>query len=166
MQEGTIICGFAGIGKTTVAKKYKNVIDLESSDFKWIYENSNLTKEQRKGTEERTPNPGWPENYVINIIQNSNTNNVVLTSLDKEVRDTLIKWGCKYYVAYPEKDCKESYIERYKKRGNNGNFIKTIEDNFDSWIDDLESEQNKIVLHSGEYLEDALISHNLVGDLQ
>ena len=31
--KGTIISGFAGIGKTTTALKYDNVIDLESSKF-------------------------------------------------------------------------------------------------------------------------------------
>lgn len=31
--KGTIISGFAGIGKTTAALKYDNVIDLESSQF-------------------------------------------------------------------------------------------------------------------------------------
>ena len=29
-----IIAGFGGVGKTTLAKKYKNVLDLESTPFK------------------------------------------------------------------------------------------------------------------------------------
>ena len=47
--EGIIISGFAGIGKTTIAEKYQNrIIDLESSDFKWVYEDdttANMSKE-------------------------------------------------------------------------------------------------------------------------
>lgn len=31
--KGTIIAGFAGIGKTTASLKYDNVIDLESSNY-------------------------------------------------------------------------------------------------------------------------------------
>lgn len=31
--KGTIIAGFAGIGKTTAALQYDNVIDLESSHY-------------------------------------------------------------------------------------------------------------------------------------
>ena len=31
--KGTIIAGFAGIGKTTAALRYDNVIDLESSHY-------------------------------------------------------------------------------------------------------------------------------------
>lgn len=33
---GILIAGFGAIGKTTVSKKYDNVIDLESSSFKYI----------------------------------------------------------------------------------------------------------------------------------
>ena len=61
-----IISGFAGIGKTTFCKKFKNSIDLESSDFHWIYEEDalNMDKEKRKGTTKKMLNPEWPENYV------------------------------------------------------------------------------------------------------
>ena len=60
MKKPIIIAGFAGIGKTTLAKKYKNVIDLESSLYK--YDNIGLEGipvEQRKGTI-RNPNKDWP----------------------------------------------------------------------------------------------------------
>lgn len=49
MNKPLIIAGFAGIGKTTLAKKYKNVIDLESSIYKWDntgFEDVQLNKEK------------------------------------------------------------------------------------------------------------------------
>jgi len=52
--KGKIISGFAGIGKTTLALKKQDIIDLESSDFKWRYsddETANMNKENRKGIE-------------------------------------------------------------------------------------------------------------------
>lgn len=44
-----IISGFAGIGKNCLGNKYKNVIDLESSDYKWLYsaELENMDKEKQ-----------------------------------------------------------------------------------------------------------------------
>ena len=43
-----IISGFAGIGKTTVSKLNRNSIDLESSDFHWIYK-TNVQNLERNG---------------------------------------------------------------------------------------------------------------------
>ena len=34
---GIIIAGFATVGKTYLAKKYNNIIDLESGSFKYDY---------------------------------------------------------------------------------------------------------------------------------
>ena len=34
-----IIAGFGSVGKTTLAKKYKNVLDLESTPYKYLIEN-------------------------------------------------------------------------------------------------------------------------------
>ena len=40
MAQGTIIAGFATCGKSFLGKKYSNVIDLESSNYK--HDNTNL----------------------------------------------------------------------------------------------------------------------------
>ena len=50
MQKTLIIAEFAGVGKTTLAKKYKNVIDIESSPYKWDYSGMDITNlENLKG---------------------------------------------------------------------------------------------------------------------
>ncbi len=85
-----IISGFAGIGKTTLQQNYANVIDLESSDFKWIYSNQNIQnmdKEQRKAVSNRVQIPSWPLNYVKEIIERSKECGIFSISQDNDVRD-------------------------------------------------------------------------------
>lgn len=61
-----IIRGYPGVGKTYVGKKYNNIVDLESSDYKWIYDDrvKNMEKELRKSTTYKKLNPKWPSNYI------------------------------------------------------------------------------------------------------
>ena len=162
---GIVISGFAGIGKTTLQKNYPNVIDLESSDFKWIYQNEDIelmNEEKRKGITERVRNPLWPYNYVKVIMQKLNEYDIVLISQDNEVRDCLKENNCKYYACFPQKECKEEFIQRYINRGNNEKFINLISNNFEDWIDALMNEENKIIMEPGEFLENTLIRYQII----
>ena len=156
---GMIISGFPGIGKTTLQKNNSSVIDLESSDFKWIYQDSeteSMDKEKRKGTDNRIVSPLWPMNYVQEIIKKAKEYDIVLISQNPEVRECLKENKCTYYVCFPKKECKQEYIERYRSRGNNEKFISLISENFESWIEAAEKEDNKLIMEPGEYLEDTL----------
>ena len=160
-----IISGFAGIGKTTLQKKFPNVIDLESSDYKWVYDDSNtesLDKEQRKGVTNRKQNPLWPINYVEEIIKKSLEYDIVLISQDLDMRNALKDSGAKYYVCFPKKECKDDFIKRYKDRGNNERFISLVSENFEKWIDALMIEDNKLIMEPGEYLEDTLVRYQMI----
>ncbi len=52
---GILIGGFKAIGKSTLAKKYSNVIDLESSNFEYLMDEElkRIPVEQRKGLKNR-----------------------------------------------------------------------------------------------------------------
>lgn len=52
MKNGTIIAGFTALGKTTLACKYDNIIDLESSLYQWKYENK-MTLEEIENNKEK-----------------------------------------------------------------------------------------------------------------
>lgn len=45
MKQGIIIAGFTALGKTTLAQKYDNIINLESSLYQWKYKNKMTLEE-------------------------------------------------------------------------------------------------------------------------
>jgi len=49
-------------------------------------------------------------------------------------------------------------FQSYKDRGNNEGFIKLLETNWDSWMDEMDNEQgcSKVRLKSGQYLADVM----------
>lgn len=59
--KSVVIVGFGGVGKTELAKKYKNVIDLESILWKWNYDiDVSKNIEYYKKYNNRTKNINYP----------------------------------------------------------------------------------------------------------
>src|SRR5574344_265312 len=118
------------------------IIDSDSSLFSWIYdENGNKTDVR---------NPDFPNNYIQHIKDHLHTEDIIFVSSHKVVREALEKEGIKYILIYPEKDMKEKFIRRFKKRGNDEKFIKFQEEHWDEFITDMENETfpDKVVLTS------------------
>ena len=149
-----IISAFPGIGKTTLVQTNKNYVDLESSDYKWIDIDKELSIEERKGTA-KTINPDFPENYIKRIIELTNMGFDVLISSHKEVREALQAQGIKYTIVLPSLDMKEEMINRYLSRGNQESFVNLLKTNYEKFVEDLSMDSNeKVVLKSGQYLSD------------
>jgi hypothetical protein len=72
---GVIVCGYQGIGKSTVAKEIPNVIDLESSCF--------------YGADEETRPEDWAYFYVKIAIDQALRGNDVFLSCHESVREQL-----------------------------------------------------------------------------
>ena len=106
-----IFCGYAGVGKSTAAKKLLGVVDLESTPF------------QRD----------W-ETYARVAKHMSDQGYVVLVSCHNELREELRRIGAEYRVVYPEKNQKEIYRQRYIERGNTQEFIDTQMEHWDEWV--------------------------------
>lgn len=150
-----IVSAFAGVGKTTLAQEYKDdVIDLESSNFKWL---NNENTESSKGTN-RVQNPRYPINYLEAIKSANSKYKIVLVSQHEILRKCLDAVKLDYVLVYPDKSLKDEYIERYRARGNNDGFINLISNKWDSWIHNLDNinNHNKIVLQSGQFLSDVI----------
>ncbi len=159
---GILIGGFKAIGKSTLSKKYSNVIDLESSNFEYIIDENikNIPVEQRKGLKNRLKNPEYPLNYYNELISNLKSNNVVLFACKAEIVDLLNKNNINYYIVYPEENMLEEIIERCKIRGNNEEFISRVKE---VYYADFPKDLEKVIwLQKGQYLEDLLIQKGII----
>lgn len=117
---------------------------------------SDLPIEQRKGMS-KTLNPNFPENYIRDIVSLAREGYIVLISSHKEVRDELNKRRIPFTIVLPSLDMKQEMIDRYIKRGNQENFVTMLENNYETFVNDLMSDpNNKIVLDSGQYLKDVV----------
>ena len=127
-----IICGFRGIGKSSIARTLPGIVDLESTPF----------------------NKNWK--IYADVIEHMDKNGyTVLVSSHRELREELLNRNINYFYVKPEKNLKEEYLERYKKRGNTKAFINQIKDNWDNYLKSLKGE-NIVELKSEEYLLDKL----------
>lgn len=161
MKQGVIIAGFATCGKSVLGRKYKNVIDLESSNYKHINNLENILIEARKGTK-REINREWPENYYQAINDAINKYNVVLFQLKPEHLDYFDKNNIKYSIAYPNIDDRETVEMKCVDRGNNEKFIKRLKEVFVPYYEDVLSRnyETLYIIDKNETLESILIKNN------
>ena len=152
---GIFIYSFTASGKTSVAKKYNNVIDMESTLYKYL--GSKNEDETKKGTK-RDINGQWPNNYFKTLKEVEKKYDYILIS--DEICDEFLKENnFEFWCVYPNKNLKEEYLERCKKRGNNNDFIEWYAKVWDEWI--VKYKNNKLAtkhieLKSNQYLEDVL----------
>lgn len=153
-----VVCGFPGVGKSTLSDKSPLVINKVGRPGsiipQWIVidmESSGYDKSE------------FPDNYIarieqyIELVHQRGTNIVLLCSSHKAVRDAMHKAGISFVCAYPDKSLKSEYIDRYLARKNHPMPLKVVLDNWDNWIDELiEEEADHLVLESGQYLSDVI----------
>ncbi|MEI3508040.1 MAG: hypothetical protein V8R01_02755 [Bacilli bacterium] len=161
MKQEIVIAGFAGIGKTTLAKNIKMLLNLESSNYRW--DNSKIMDipvEQRKGTI-RNSNPNWPLNYINAIEEAIEKYDIVLVWIKPEVLEIYEKNNIPYVLCYSFKKALPEYEQRFIKRGNNKEYIRRVIDTYDERFEQFENYQaDKIVLEEKETLEDYLVKNN------
>lgn len=164
-KKGLIISGFGGVGKTTLAKKYRNVIDLESGPYKYDYANIPQNQfEILKGKMGRTRNPEYPGNYVNAILDAIEKYDIVCVRYngDEQV-DFYDTYGLDYIVCYPTKQAYKNYIKRFEERGNSKDWIAKNKRYYQICFERCKNfKGDKIVLHDHETLEDALIKRHIL----
>ena len=151
---GIFIYAFTATGKTTLEKKYKNVIDMESTKYKYLDSNNNETTKSTL----RKINKDWPNNYFNALDEVKNKYDYILIS-DEICNEYLHNNNYEYWWIYPNKNLKKEYLKRCKNRGNNQEFINWYSKLWDEWINDCINDTKAtrhIELKSKQYLEDVL----------
>lgn len=152
---GVFIFAFTATGKSTLATKYKNVIDMESTLYKYI--DNYLEDESLKSTP-RKLNKEWPINYFKALKEAKDKYDYILIA-DEVCKDFIINNKFEYWYVYPKRELKKEYLNRCKNRGNNEEFIYWYSKLWNEWIEKCEEDNyasKKIELSSNEFLEDVL----------
>lgn len=153
-----VISVFAGLGKSFLGKKYKNVCDLRSSSYRYDYSSIKEKEfEKLKCLDTLKVNSKWPSNYIDDLKNAIQNYDIVLVPSNEDIRNLLIENHIEFIFVLPSVDSREILLERYKKRGNNQKMIKEVMNYFDKWSRKQEDYSYPIyILNKNEYLEDLL----------
>lgn len=154
-----VISVFAGLGKTTVSKKYPNVCDLRSSTYRCDYSNiKEEDYEKMKCVKTRIPNPNWPNNYLEAIKDVMKKYDLILVPSNLDIRNLLLENHIPFMFVLPSVDSKDMLFQRYQDRGNSQDLIQDVMNYFDTWSRNQEDYSYPIkILEKNQYLEDLLI---------
>lgn len=116
-----IICGFPGVGKSTMARTSARWIDLESTPFQKDF-----------------------ETYARVAKHMSDNGYNVMVSTHTELLDQFEKIGVPYTVVVPPLEEKIEYRKRYDARGNSLQFIEYVTENWDQWIGNIVNHKSEL----------------------
>lgn len=148
-----VISAFPACGKSycfnNISRKDIKILDSDSSQYSWIKDkNGNNTTER---------NPDFPNNYIKHIKENIGKVDIIFVSSHEVVRNALLENNIRFILIYPYKHCKDEWIKRFKNRGNDEKFIKFISNNWDNFIEDMDS----IDCEQGKHTVGGFIYHKL-----
>lgn len=160
-KKGIVISAFAGIGKTTVGKKYENICDLATSKYRYDFSNVKQDDfEKLKENKDNKINVEWPNNY-INVLKKAIMDfDIVLVPVSLDVRKLLEENNIEYILVIPNKNKKirDRLIKTFEERENNKNLINNVLEYFDNWSRNPEDYTCKLeIINDDEYLENFLI---------
>jgi len=136
MRRAIIISGSAGVGKTELAKRYSNVLDLDCSFY--------------------SKNSDWPRNYIEAVNENVHKYDYVLVFTKLQDLDL------DYVFFFPSKTAIPEYEKRLFARGGKWTeWSKTVYSEYDKHLKTAQGFGKPIVfLGPGETLESFLLQNS------
>jgi len=142
MKKALLVSAFPGTGKSEFFRL------SEESDELTVLDSDSSTFDKE----------GFPENYIEHIKSYLETSDVICISSDKEVRDSLMNNNLKYTLVFPLKETKGEYLKRYEERGDTEEFIQTLDENWDLWLEECKSQGgcDRVELDSTTFISDII----------
>jgi len=156
-----IICGPA-IGKTYLSEKDSRFVDVDGMKADYKYNLYNFSKEEKEKSKlDRGEIINYDSSkYAIELLKKTiSENRIALLSYNKKILDFILENKYEYCLVFADKNLKNEYAQRMKKRGNNQVFIEqmTNQKNWDEFYEKNLNDKNptyKIKLNSKQYLSD------------
>lgn len=175
-KQKVLILAGSGTGKSTAARLYKNVVDIDTIDYMFKYDQKRYGKLSAEDLKNLIN--GWlanPANYEPGSIRQSKffgplkfyfamrkalKSNIVLIPLIPETFTGMqaVFGKARKILVLPDKEIFGEYAERFRERGNDENFIKMREaDHKALWeLFEKHHEYEAVILETGEFLPAAL----------
>lgn len=159
---------FPACGKTWLYEHQEDynlkILDSDSSQFSWIYVNSDGCEDSKENAIGRFRNPDFPNNYIKHVKDNLGKYDCIFVSSHASVREALDKEGIDFTIVYPESDCKAEWVGRCYIREQNdesGCGAEVIYNNWEQWISECFEtgiDHDEIVLKPREHFSDYFAS--------
>jgi len=137
----TNVCAaFCGTGKTYLCNKFADkYMEFEC----WKYTTGD-----------------FPTNYINDIKSKIKKIKYIFISTNPVVLKKLYKQKIEVNLFYPDNNLKNEYLLRFAKRGSSSDFIKTLDEYWDTWLNELNKQCycKQTVLKSGEYLQNVILN--------
>lgn len=157
-----IVAGYAGAGKSYLAQRWEQAVEVPSMPYSWVLppreDGFQGEYEGEKGAPYHLPNPLYPENYLLAILQAEQARGVVIIPTIPMILYRLCReWERRVLLFYPEDGLREEYRQRYLGRGNRAEFLELFLGRWENYLDSFRELEERgcgihIRLKSGEYL--------------
>jgi broad-specificity NMP kinase len=155
---GIVVASFPGTGKTYVAERYSDVIDVDLGNYRFVYDGSeDVPFEARKAMKMYQVQPEWPKNYVDAVKEARDKFGLVLVTHCPEIEELMD------YCYLPSLSGWDNLKKRLVGRGNNERYIGICRSKLESDLNkNGDARYETVMLGDDEYLEQALLDVGLL----